>query len=745
MKTEVQRFCELFTRELDPFGQRLDRAVGALTGQLGRIELDCLKQIRSNLRDIRHRYVSLQEKIENQQAYLLIFGPLKSGKSTLMNAISGAYVSEVSSLPSYPSLVYVKDGIQPRFQATDYTGEIREFEDGDQLCESIRQEHRRLAETIEKVESTGQEFDPARHLPEAIKRVNVEIPAQPLADSGTVLIDTPGLYTHMKFGYDQMTRELRNTAACAIFVVKTDNLFFEKVFEEFKELLNSYGRIFLITNIDSSKQDLQKDGSLAPSLESSDPDQVIEAFRSLSMNTTLRRAMDDGRLNIYPIDLLKAASRRLSASEQHQAADDADEYESSDAVYDEFNAETGDGGFNHFLQDLTDYLNSNEYIQDFMADSLKLAGELGLGTIELATSEAAGQLLDSCVELRATIEKKQKQTEAIDRVEELDWSASFTHLDGEKDQLLESLSQDHSRLEAALEKALSEWMDTDDSWLDLLNWHLKNTLEQEVRRDAGAIIDHFRPMLGGYSGGARLNMFQMGRLHQAGLRIEDSVPQLLRELGEGVVVHSPSLNLHHDEVPVKRTLLDLVMFRKKPKVLEKFFGRDGDLIIPAKKKRKRLAGGGEAYLKEQLQKVVREQLPTLQRNYIDQVLGQYRFHFTRTIQQRAAELRVAVRQEVSDCREQLRARMQVVGILEGAKASAQKFTSSLGWLQEEFDIRIHTVISSLQGRGGERDSTEDAIKRTLTPAQDDVQEQDLESVTSDLKIYPLLDSQAAAN
>jgi ribosome biogenesis GTPase A len=39
---------------------------------------------------------------------VLIFGPLKSGKSTLMNAIAAAYVSEVSSLPAYPCLVCVR-------------------------------------------------------------------------------------------------------------------------------------------------------------------------------------------------------------------------------------------------------------------------------------------------------------------------------------------------------------------------------------------------------------------------------------------------------------------------------------------------------------------------------------------------------------------------------------------------------------------------------------------------------------
>ncbi len=617
------------------------------------------------------------------------------------------------------------------------------------MCDSIRREHERLASTIEAVESAGQEFDPDRHLPAAIKRVNVEIPARPLADSGTVLIDTPGLYTHMKFGYDQMTRELRNTAACAIFVVKTDSLFFDKVFEEFEELLSSYGRIFLITNIDSSKQDLQRDGTLAASLESSDPDQVIAAFRSLSMSATLRKAIDDGRLNIYPIDLLKAASRRLSAGESESLCEEGPDAEFYDA-YDEFNVETGDGGFNRFLQDLTDYLNSNEYIQDFMEDSLKMAGELGQGAIELATSEAAGQLLDSCVELRTTIEKRQKQAEAIDKVEELDWTGSFRHLDVEKDRLLDSLSLDYSRLVDSLEIALSEWMETDDSWLDLLNWHLKNSLEQQVRRDAASIVDHFRPLLAGYSGGARLNMFQMGRLHQAGLRIEDSVPQLLRGLGEGVQVRIPDLDLDHEQVPLKRTLVDLVLFRKRPRVLEKFFGRDGDLVIPAKKKRKQLAGGGEQYLKEQLQNLVRDQLPALQRQYIERMLENYQANFTSTVLKHAADLRVAVKQEVSDCRDQLRGRMQVVGILEGAKASAQKFTASLGGLQTEFDIRIPSAVTLL-GAGEilreHTDATDESIVARSRPGSKAGETKSRFGVSrgSDEDIYPLNDSHAATN
>ena len=48
-----------------------------------------------------------------------------------------------------------------------------------------------------------------------------------------------------------MTRDFRNAAACAIFVVKSDTLFLEQVFTEFEQLLELFRRIFLVVNVDS--------------------------------------------------------------------------------------------------------------------------------------------------------------------------------------------------------------------------------------------------------------------------------------------------------------------------------------------------------------------------------------------------------------------------------------------------------------------------------------------------------------
>ena len=227
----------------------------------------------------------------------------------------------------------------------------------------MRAAHAELAEAIRAGEGRGEEFDPASHLPRAVRRVDVRMPAEQLADSGAVLVDTPGLYSRMKFGYDLMTRECRDSAASAVFVVKTDNLFLEQVFAEFSELLRLFSRIFLVVNLDSTKQDLQPDGSLGSSLERSDPQQIVEAFERLAMNAALKEARDDGRLRIYPIDLLRAASARLRAANgdggrrrrerrRRAAAEPADDFAS-------------------FLSDLTQYLNSTDYLVAFLGDSLR--------------------------------------------------------------------------------------------------------------------------------------------------------------------------------------------------------------------------------------------------------------------------------------------------------------------------------------------------------------------------------------
>ena len=308
MKNEISKFCESCLTSLQPLPEAVNRAVEDLE-KAGDEKL--AEKPLAALNDIRARLRSLVEKLENQNAYLLIFGPLKSGKSTLMNAISGSYVSEVTSLPGYPCLVFVRHAEEARFSVTRYNGRESVFSDSNVLHSVVADGHHALAEQMLLAEKRGVDFDPRTQFSEAIRRIDIKAPVRSLAESSTVLVDTPGLYSRMNFGYDMLTREFRDTAACAVFVVKTDNLFLEQVFAEFNQLLDLFSRIFLVINVDSHKRDLQPDGSLKPSAESEHPESIIEAFKTLSMAGPLRRAYEENRVRIHAVDLMSAASAML--------------------------------------------------------------------------------------------------------------------------------------------------------------------------------------------------------------------------------------------------------------------------------------------------------------------------------------------------------------------------------------------------------------------------------------------------
>ena len=222
MRTLLSQFCESFESVLRPILEPLNGAAQAFEDS--QIELGG-REVRGGLLDLRHQVEGLVQKVVDQQAYVLLFGPLKSGKSTLMNALSSTYVSEVSSLPAYPCMVYLSHAEEREFDVTRYNGRTDRFTDPASLYMYINRAHVELAERLRAAEARDEEFEPSLHYPEAIRKVDVRLPAGDLARSGAVLVDTPGLYSRMKFGYDRMTREFRDSASCAIFIVKSDNLF----------------------------------------------------------------------------------------------------------------------------------------------------------------------------------------------------------------------------------------------------------------------------------------------------------------------------------------------------------------------------------------------------------------------------------------------------------------------------------------------------------------------------------------
>ena len=603
MKTEISKFCESCLSTLLPLPDALQRTVDDMENG-GDKKL--LERPLAALNDIRARLRSLVEKLENQNAYLLIFGPLKSGKSTLMNAISGTYVSEVTSLPGYPCLVFVRHADTPHFSVTRYNGRESVFTDSAVLHEVVTEGHHALAEQMHLAETRGTEFDPRTQFSEAIRRIDIKTPVRSLAESSTVLVDTPGLYSRMNFGYDVLTREFRDSAACAVFVVKTDNLFLEQVFAEFNQLLDLFSRIFLVINVDSHKRDLQADGSLKPSAESEDPERIIEAFKTLSMAGPLRRAYEQNRVRIHAVDLLGAASAMLGGHE----SDSGDSRERH--------------AFGAFQRDLTDYLNSSDYTREFIRDSLRQGNALCDEARWIHAGVEVQELRASQTALDAGMKQLDARIAAVDRLLVTDWISAFdkvrTESAGSIAATVKSRAAEASKQTRA---ALEGWFDGRESLDALVHSHwnpaLAATAQWLARATRNALYECVRTPYGG----AEPEAAAVGDLHTAGFDLGPVAEAARLALDEPEASALYEMTLKREHVPVRKSFGDWVLLRSAASVGRKLFGAQSEREIDPSVKEKRLAAPGRDALLGVIDEAVKAKFPLLPGRFLERLLAGY--------------------------------------------------------------------------------------------------------------------------
>ena len=675
MQTLLSRFCEEFNGVLRPVLGPLRRAAETL-GETGPDTPG--REILPQLLDARHDIETLADKVEAQQAYVLIFGPLKSGKSTLMNAVSAAYVSEVTSLPAYPCMVYVSHADSQEFRVHRYSGKIESYTDSAALHMQVNRAHSELADHIRGLEAEcDEEFDPAIHFQEAIRRVDVRIPAGHLAKSGAVLVDTPGLYSRMKFGYDRMTREFRNAAAVAIFVVKSDNLFLEQVFQEFNRLLELFSRIFLVVNLDTSKVDLRPDGSLEPSLERRDPLRIIEAFENLSMSAPLKEAADQGRLRIYPVDLLRAASERLQKGPQAAgvaAASGAAPYE-------------GQASFDAFVGDLTEFLNSTEYLVAFLGDSLRQGNAFMAEVRELCNRPAIDDLRVRVEELEGRQEVERKRLRSLERMVNFQWKDAFDSL--QRDLGAESYSHAGEVAGATIDRlheTVADWFRDDSSVQALIAERLIPTLAEHRDHMATHLQSALAERVGQGQAGILVPSEIGEDLRDTGILLSDfgqEAVDTVRIDSRDPAVTSP---LDVDSVPVKRRFVDWLLFRGTATVRQRLFGPSSRPTnrIPRALKAKLVGEAGRAAMLASLDRHREGFFALTLESIKNQVLVQYTAAVIEAMQGRFQAEQQVVESSLAKIEKRLKDHRRVLNHLTSLQAETDHALSEIDRLSESY-------------------------------------------------------------
>ncbi len=649
------------------------------------------------VRDVEHHAGVLLEKVREQQTYVLVFGPLKSGKSTLMNAFASTYVSEVTALPAYPCMVFVSHAPTSSFEVTCYDGTTETLRDPGELSSFLEQAHVQLAERLAEAERGGGDFDPARDFPQAVRRIDVKLPAEELNNSRAVLVDTPGLYTRMKFGYDAMTRDFRHAAACAVFVVKTDNLFLEQVFAEFEELLTLFSRIFLVVNVDPNKQDLGPDGELRPSVEARDPQRILDAFRTYSMSAGMREAHEEGRLKLYTVDLLRAARRRL-LHEPEESGDPA--------------------GITDLNEDLREFLRSSEYLITFRKDSLR-QGELLLDRLDQALEHhAIGEIERRLEEDRGLLEDARERQAALERLAAHDWeSACDTYDRRVRGSVNEALGREDGRTNRALEQSLDEWFQGEESLSDLLatRWGtgLSGHLVASDREARAAIAAASSAPYAGLD----LASEQREDLQRVGLDLDavDAAPSpaVTAELDAG------RMTLHLDEIPIRRTFVDWILLRGKKNLRRKLFGTPDrpTAKIDVATKQKRLGEEGRESLLAELKRATTKLFPQHREAVLDALLGAHRRQLVERVRADLERRRLGFEARVHELEDRVAYGEEVIEPTRSLQAESRRARHALTELTERFFPTPVVEIEPAEPREEEDEVVEVAESAEASPAE----------------------------
>ena len=633
MRTVLSRFSEDFVRSVRPL---LDPLEGAAEAFANATESVPGRDALPDLRELRHQLEVLVNKVDDQNAFVLIFGPLKSGKSTLMNALSAAYVSEVSSLPAYPCMVYVSHAEEKSFLVTRYNGDTDVIERTEDVKAYVELAHDELVKALHRVENAGDEFDPAVHYPEAIRRIDVRVPAKALERSGAVLVDTPGLYSRMKFGYDRMTRDFRDAAASAIFVVKSDNLFLEQVFNEFNELLDLFSRIFLIVNVDSGKRDLGPAGDLVPSLEQEQPEKIVEAFKSYAMSAPLKRAYEEGRLKLYPIDLLRSASARLRG-----------ERGGLDAV--EPSGETPEDTFSTFAADLAQFLNSTDYMVAFIQDSLRRSDTLLSEASEVLERDDVRAIGNELEELWQRKVAADRRREAVETLSAFGWESAFDDFEQKlAGQVKDRVHVSSDQTADALDDALDAWFQSDASVQSLIDDEIKPLLAEHHQGLAGFLQDTLGREASGPAGGIQVAPELSAELERAEIRADQLARQTLRTIRSSIPAAPLDKPLTISDVPVKKRIRDWMFLRRKSSVQRRLFGPDSNptLRIPRAEKEARLGREGKLAMKKAIDRYKNEFFPAARDSVREHVLWQYSVSMSKALRKKLEERGATVGEEL---------------------------------------------------------------------------------------------------
>lgn len=277
--------------------------------------------------ELKEKLSMLRERARRPEINVLLFGPLKAGKSTLMNLLlDNPLVSQVTQLPAYPCTVEVRDlrrGPEGEPQEEEQTL-FYPADNGKPEKMSFKQGQDRLERLLADFKEAGDKA--VIKYPRVEQRVDLKRSPK---DPNLVVYDSPGLFfstwlentpqqqpgSEPGSGYSSATEKLFDLADIAIFIIRPEQLFQNYVAQWLRDFKHKM-RFFILVN--GSRQAFQwRDKEIVEYDQILNQKEIKEYFdKHVAGPTLVGLIQQKTRVSLHFTDLLEVARRRFVNEEE---------------------------------------------------------------------------------------------------------------------------------------------------------------------------------------------------------------------------------------------------------------------------------------------------------------------------------------------------------------------------------------------------------------------------------------------
>jgi hypothetical protein len=280
----------------------------------------------------------LERRTARAEVRILVIGPLKSGKSTLMNVLlENPCVSQISPLPSYPCYVEVRDLRRGSFGDPEEEPRSLFYRMGE---EDGTPEEYSLEEGLEKLNVLLDDFiacadDTQIEYSQVVQKIDFWAGGSPpefYNGISAVLVDSPGLFFRARFdkafldfnagasaeggeqsNYSRIATTLLENSDVVVFVIRPEHLFFHMIAKYLRDFtMTPRVRVFILVNASSSSK-TQEGGQILDFDQVAHSDRFLTYFEKHSADRDLLKALSgqSDAISMHFADLLEASHNIL--------------------------------------------------------------------------------------------------------------------------------------------------------------------------------------------------------------------------------------------------------------------------------------------------------------------------------------------------------------------------------------------------------------------------------------------------